>query len=72
MTGHELCLPVDLLTGRPPDAGLPKVASTYVRKLFDRFCEVHHQVWENLKFSGEVIKCHYDLKASGHLMTDKS
>ena len=56
MTSHELRLPVDLLTGRPPDEGLPEDAPTYVRELFDRLQEVHHQVRENVKLSGEVMK----------------
>ena len=49
MTGHELM-------GRPPDEGLPEDAPTYVRELFDRLQEVHHQVRENVKLSGEVMK----------------
>ncbi|XP_042235851.1 uncharacterized protein LOC121875366, partial [Homarus americanus] len=43
MLGHELRLPVDLLTRRPPDDELPDETTSYIRGLQERLTEVHHQ-----------------------------
>lgn len=45
--GRELQLPLDLVTGRPPDEGMPISVSPYVAVLQDRLRDVHHQVREN-------------------------
>lgn len=60
MMGRELRLPVDLTTGRPPDEGLPTVATDYAVALQKRLVEVHHQVRGHLKLAGEVMRRHYD------------
>ncbi|KAG7166411.1 hypothetical protein Hamer_G005507 [Homarus americanus] len=54
MLGHELRLPVDLLTGRPLDQELPEETTIYVKALQKRLTEVHHQVRGALEFSGAV------------------
>ncbi|KAG7178255.1 hypothetical protein Hamer_G029121, partial [Homarus americanus] len=53
MLGHELRLPVDLLTESPPDEELPEGTSSYVKSLQERLTEVHHQVRGALEFPGE-------------------
>ncbi|XP_042221880.1 uncharacterized protein LOC121866326 [Homarus americanus] len=60
MLGHELRLPVDLLTGRPLDE-LPLETTSYVEEP-PREVE-HHHVRGALEFSGEV-KRNQDVKAS--------
>ncbi|XP_042234639.1 protein NYNRIN-like [Homarus americanus] len=52
MQGHELRLPVDLLTGRPPDEEFPEETTSYVKSLQERLMEVHHQVRGALEFFG--------------------
>ena len=64
MFERELRLPVDLLTGRPPGEGLPPNVSSFARRLEERLEEVYHQVRGSLKFSGEVMKRGYDVKAN--------
>jgi hypothetical protein len=63
MLGHELRLPLDLLTGRPPDEELPGNPQQFVKELQENLAEVHHQVRENLKFTGNVMKRYHDVKA---------
>ncbi|KAG7172066.1 hypothetical protein Hamer_G001053 [Homarus americanus] len=62
MLGHKLRVPVDLLTGRPPDEELSEETTSYVKSLQERSMEVHHQVRGALEFSGEVMKCNHDVK----------
>ncbi|XP_042230040.1 protein NYNRIN-like [Homarus americanus] len=64
MLGHELRLPVGLLTGRPPDAELPEETTSYVKGLQEGLTEVRHQIRGALEFSGEVMKLNHDVKAS--------
>ncbi|KAG7156436.1 hypothetical protein Hamer_G006200 [Homarus americanus] len=64
MLGHELRLPVDLLTGRSPNEELPEETISYVKGLLERLTEIHHQVRGALEFSGEVMKRNQDVKAS--------
>ncbi|KAK3893678.1 hypothetical protein Pcinc_002506 [Petrolisthes cinctipes] len=64
MLGYELCLPVDVLIGRPPGEELPTDTSSYGKHLQERLAEVHHQVRKSLRFSGEVMKSRYDAKAN--------
>ncbi|XP_042237389.1 uncharacterized protein LOC121876383 [Homarus americanus] len=64
MLGHELRLPVDLLTGRPPDEERTEETTSYVKSLQERLTKVHHKVRGALEFSGEVMKRNYDVKAS--------
>ncbi|XP_045126531.1 protein NYNRIN-like [Portunus trituberculatus] len=64
MCGRELRLPVDLVTGRPPDEDLPTTVTQYATALQDRLREVHHQVRGNLKVSGEAMKDRYDRRAT--------
>ncbi|KAK3885216.1 hypothetical protein Pcinc_010560 [Petrolisthes cinctipes] len=64
MLGHELCLPVDVLMGRPSGEELPTDTSSYTKHLQERLAEVHHQVRKSLRFSGEVMKSRYDAKAN--------
>ena len=51
MCGRELRLPVDLVTGRPPDESMPTTVTPYATALQDRLREVHHQVRHNLKYT---------------------
>lgn len=60
MLGRELWLPVDLATGRPPDANLPTVTSGYASALQDDMTEVHRQVRSCLKVTGLAMKQRYD------------
>lgn len=60
MLGREIRLPVDLVTGRPPDEELPTVTTDYAVTLQKRLEEVHHHVRSQLKFSGESMRRHYD------------
>ena len=60
MLGREIRLPVDLITGRPPDEELPTVSTEYAVALQERLAEAHHQVRHNLKFAGESMKRLYD------------
>ena len=60
MLERELWLPVDLATGRPPDEDLPTITTRYAVALKERMEEVHHQVREQLKLAGRVMKRHYD------------
>ncbi|KAK3894240.1 hypothetical protein Pcinc_002002 [Petrolisthes cinctipes] len=53
MLGHELCLPVDALMGRPPGEELPTETSSYAKHLLERLAEVHHQKQKGLRFSAE-------------------
>ena len=64
MLGHELRLPLDLLTGRPPDEELPKDSHQFVKELQHKMEEIHHQMRDNLKLSGDAMKQYYDIKAS--------
>ena len=64
MCGRELRLPVDLVTGRPPDEDMPTTVTPYATALQDRLREVHHQVRDNLKVSGEAMKDRYDRRAT--------
>ncbi|KAG7157489.1 hypothetical protein Hamer_G005932 [Homarus americanus] len=64
MLGHELRLPVDLLTGRPPDEEIPEETTSYVKSLRERLTEAHYQVRGALEFSGDVMKLNHDVKAS--------
>ncbi|XP_042228051.1 uncharacterized protein LOC121870334 [Homarus americanus] len=50
MPDHELWLPVDLLTGRPPDEELPEETTSYVKNLQKMLTEVHHQVRGAVEF----------------------
>ena len=60
MLGRELRLPMDLVTGRPPDDEAPTVRTEYAVALQERLTEVHHQVRNNLQFAGEAMKRQYD------------
>ena len=60
MLGREIRLPVDLITGRPPDEELPTARTSYAVALQERLLEAHHQVRQNLKFAGESMKRLYD------------
>ncbi|KAK8382621.1 hypothetical protein O3P69_015444 [Scylla paramamosain] len=58
MCGRELRLPVDLVTGRPPDEDLPTTITQYATALQDRLREVHHQLqspWEGPYVVEKVI-----------------
>ncbi|KAG0719730.1 hypothetical protein GWK47_007116 [Chionoecetes opilio] len=43
MCGRELRLPLDLITGRPPDEGMPTVTTPYAPALKERMEEIHHK-----------------------------
>ena len=60
MLGREIRLPVDLTTGRPPDEGLPTVATEYAVALQQRLVEAHTQVRNRLKLAGEAMRRRYD------------
>ncbi|KAG7157191.1 hypothetical protein Hamer_G010034 [Homarus americanus] len=62
--GHELGLPVDLLTGKAPDEELPEKVTSYAKSLQERLMEVYHQVRGALELSGDVMKRNYDGNAS--------
>lgn len=53
--GYEPQLLVDLMTGKPPQEGLPADAA--------RRQEDTHQIRDALKFFGEAMKCGYDERA---------
>lgn len=73
MLGREIRLPVDLVTGRPPDEELPTVRTTYATALQERLVETHHQVRENLHFAAEAMRRHYDrgARVTGHAEGDQ-
>ncbi len=56
MQGQEIHLPVDLITGCPPDEELPTVSINYAVALQERLAEAHHPVRNNLKFARESMK----------------
>ena len=60
MFGRELRLPVDLVTGRPPDVGLPTVTSGFAAALQEHLADVHHQVRGKLQVAGQSMKETYD------------
>lgn len=62
--GREIRLPVDLITGRPPDA--PKSSVDYVSEIQQRLDEIHHLVRENSLKTSEKTKTRYDRKANCH------
>lgn len=64
MCGRELRLPLDLVTDRPPNDGLPETVTSYAKALKDRLCDVHRQVRENLTVAGEAMKGRYDQRAT--------
>lgn len=45
---------MDLVTGQPPDEGLPAVVTSYATEFQDWLREVHHQVCGNLKIARET------------------
>lgn len=49
MFGSELRLPVDLVTGRPPDMSLPTITTSYTMALQESLVEVHRHVQGRLK-----------------------
>ncbi|ROT85413.1 hypothetical protein C7M84_014656 [Penaeus vannamei] len=51
MLGWELCLPLDLVTGRPPNEELPVATSDYAVELQQQLEEVHYQMRGHLKFA---------------------
>ena len=60
MLRRELRLPVDLVTGRPPDQSLPTVTTTYAMALQERLSEIHSQVRDRLRIAGQAMKQYYD------------
>ena len=60
MFGRELRLPVDLVTGRPPDVGLPAVTSGFAAALQEHLADVHHQVRGKLQVAGQSMRETYD------------
>ena len=63
-TGREMCLPMDIMMGRPAHSNLPEVTATYVRNLKERLGGAYQQVRGNLTQAGEVMKRRHDLRAS--------
>ncbi|XP_063849529.1 uncharacterized protein LOC135093868 isoform X2 [Scylla paramamosain] len=60
MLGRELRLPVDLVTGRPPDQSLPTVTTSYPLALQESLSEVHRQVRDIFQMAGQAMKQYYD------------
>ncbi len=52
--GPEIRLPVDLITGRPPDEELPTVSTDYAVALQEHLALAHFQVRHNLRFAGSL------------------
>ncbi len=57
-------LPIDVVTGSPPDEELPTNVTPYVTDLQDRLREVHHQVRGNLRIAGGAMRDRYNARAS--------
>jgi len=63
MFGHEIRLPVDLATGKPPDEGLPVPHTEYVRTLQRRMEETRHRASQHLKIAGQAMGRRYNERA---------
>ena len=57
-------MPMDVVTGTPPDEELPTDVTPYAADLQDRLREAHHQVRGNLKIPGETMTDRSNARAS--------
>ncbi|GFS51454.1 retrovirus-related Pol polyprotein from transposon 412 [Trichonephila clavipes] len=61
--GRDLCLPLDLLFSRPPDA--PLALEEYVEKLQARMEEIHHLARDRIDKDSKM-KTRHNARATGH------
>ena len=59
--GRELCLPIDLLLGRPEE---PTPMHSYTEKVQQSLEQVHLFARENLRLASDKMKDYYDLRAN--------
>ena len=66
MLGREVCMPVNLVYGGPPDSGVTNDADGYLTSLEGLLKESHVLARETLKQSQHVKKKQYDLRVIQH------
>jgi len=63
MMGRELRLPVDLVTGRPPQDALALESTEYTRALRERMEDAHRHARRYLQAAGHSMKARYDARS---------